>query len=109
MLHSSLRQGFFKTQNTEGGLSRPSTCTKEQQTNKVITSSLVKEDMLEILFLLLRWKIEYMTIGCIFAESSHNGNDNILVAMIKWHTQNLEALEKSMALHLHGEMYDFVA
>jgi hypothetical protein len=50
-----------------------------------------------------------MTIGCIFAESSHNGNDNILVAMIKWHTQNLEALEKSMALHLHGEMYDFVA
>jgi len=31
------------------------------------------------------------------------------VAMIEWHTQNLEALEKSLALHLHGEVYDFVA
>jgi len=50
-----------------------------------------------------------MTIGCIFTGSSHNGNDSTPVAMIEWHAQNLEALEKSLALHVHGEVYDFVA
>lgn len=50
-----------------------------------------------------------MTIGCIFVKSSHNGNDNTLVAMIKWHAQNLEALDKSLALHIHREVYDFLA
>jgi len=50
-----------------------------------------------------------MTIRCIFVASSHKGNVSTIVAMIIWHTQNLEALEKSLALHLHEEVYDFVA
>lgn len=45
----------------------------------------------------------------IYIGSSHNGNDSTPVAMIEWHTQNLEAFEKYLALYLHGEAYDFVS
>jgi hypothetical protein len=51
-------------------------------------------------------------IACNFNLDSIRFNfkfDSTPVAMIEWYTQNLEAFEKSLALHLHGEVYDFVA